>query len=47
MVYDVVSASPKVWVIKNPFKPVNNSIVMKPITYKITINTKKTTKHNK
>lgn len=38
MVYDVVSESPKVWVIKNPFQPVNSNTVMTPINYRISIN---------
>lgn len=38
MVYEVVSQSPKVWVIKNPFNPENINIVMTPINYRISIN---------
>lgn len=38
MVYDVVSVSPKVWVIKNPFNPENANTVMTPINFRITIN---------
>jgi hypothetical protein len=38
MVYDVVSVSPKVWVIKNPFNPENANTVMTPINFRISIN---------
>ena len=38
MVYDVVSASPKVWVIKNPFNPENKNTVMTPTNFRISIN---------
>jgi hypothetical protein len=38
MVYDVISASPKVWAIQNPFKPINENTVRAPINYRITIN---------
>jgi hypothetical protein len=40
MVYDVVSVSPKVWVIKNPFNPENANTVMTPINFMISINAK-------
>lgn len=39
MVYEVVSESPKVWVIRNPFNPENTNTVMTPIKYRISINT--------
>lgn len=38
MVYEVVSVSPKVWVIKNPFNPENANTVMTPINFRISIN---------
>lgn len=38
MVYDVVSESPKVWVIKNPFNPENPNTVMTPINFRVSIN---------
>jgi len=38
MVYDVVSVSPKVWVIKNPFNPENTNTVMNPVNFRISIN---------
>jgi len=41
MVYDVVSESPKVWVIRNPFHPENKNTVMMPINFRISINATK------
>ena len=41
MVYAVVSDSPKVWAIRNPFNPENKNTVMTPINYRITINATK------
>lgn len=41
MVFDVVSESPKVWIIRNPFNPENSNTVMTPINYRITINATK------
>lgn len=38
MVYDVISESPKVWPIKNPFNPQNKYTVKTPIAYRISIN---------
>lgn len=43
MVYDVVSESPKVWVIRNPFNPENQNTFKTPINYRITINAKEGT----
>jgi len=40
MVYDVVSDTPKVWPIKNPFKPENKNTLKTPINFRITINAK-------
>jgi hypothetical protein len=40
MVYGVTTDSPKVWPIKNPFKPQNKNALMTPINYRITINAK-------
>ncbi|WP_306349941.1 DUF3883 domain-containing protein [Flavobacterium sp. '19STA2R22 D10 B1'] len=37
MVYDVTSESPKVWPIRNPFKPDNEVITKTPVTYYINI----------
>jgi hypothetical protein len=41
MVYDVISKSPKVWAINNPFIPENLNTVMTPINYRVTINVTK------
>ena len=41
MVYDVMSKSPKVWAINNPFNPENNNTVKTPINYRVTINATK------
>lgn len=41
MVYDVVSESPKVWAIRNPFNPENKNTVMTPINFRISINATK------
>lgn len=41
MVFDVISESPKVWAIQNPFKPENENTVMTPIHYRITVNARK------
>lgn len=41
MVYDVISESPKVWAIKNPFNPENRNTVKTPINYRVTINAKR------
>jgi hypothetical protein len=38
MIYDVVTKSPKVWAIKNPFNPENINTVMTPINFRISIN---------
>lgn len=38
MVYGVTTDSPKVWPIKNPFKPENKNTLKTPINYRITIN---------
>lgn len=38
MVYGVTTDSPKVWPIKNPFKPQNKNALMTAINYRITIN---------
>ncbi len=38
MVYDVTSKSPKVWAIKNPFKPKSKNTVMTPINFRVIIN---------
>ncbi len=41
MVYDIISETPKVWVIENPFNPTNSNTIMQPINYRITINAAK------
>lgn len=41
IVYDITSDNPKIWPIKNPFSPEDKKIVLKPIKYRVTINTKK------
>jgi len=46
MVYEVVSKKPKVWIIPNPFDPLNEDLKMKPISFRITLNTKKITSKN-
>jgi hypothetical protein len=38
IVYGVTTDSPKVWPIKNPFRPQNKNALMTPINYRITIN---------
>lgn len=38
MVYDVISKSPKVWAIRNPFNPESKNAVRIPINYRVTIN---------
>jgi len=38
MVYDIMSESPKVWIIPNPFSPENKNIIKTPVNYRITIN---------
>ena len=38
MVYDIMSESPKVWSIKNPFNPENKNVVKTSINYRVTIN---------
>ena len=40
MVYDILSKEPKIWVIKNPFNPMNINIHMEPINYKVSIKVK-------
>lgn len=40
MVYGVTTDSPKVWPIRNPFKPENKNTLKTPINYRITINAK-------
>ena len=40
MVYDVVSEEPNIWIVGNPFNPKNDKIQMKPMNFKITINTR-------
>jgi hypothetical protein len=40
MVYEVISENPKVWVIGNPFNPVDINTVAVPVKYRISINTK-------
>jgi hypothetical protein len=41
VVYDILSASPKAWVIKNPFNPEDPNVVKTPISYKVSINATK------
>jgi hypothetical protein len=38
MVYDIMSRYPRVWCIKNPFKPENNDVVKIPVNYRVSIN---------
>jgi len=40
MVYDILSKTPKIWVIPNPFHPENPNVVKTPTTYRVSINTK-------
>lgn len=40
IVYDILSYTPKIWVLKNPFKPENPNVKKIPITYRVTINAK-------
>tara|TARA_R110000823_G_scaffold38655_4_gene103949 strand:+ start:8075 stop:9331 length:1257 start_codon:yes stop_codon:yes gene_type:complete len=40
MVYDILSQSPKIWVIDNPFNPVNPKVKKIPISYQIEIQVK-------
>lgn len=40
MVYDILSTSPKVWRIPNPFHPENALVKKTPISYRVMINTK-------
>ena len=41
MVYDIISTNPRVWIMGNPFRPQNDDIQIKPIHFKVTINTKR------
>lgn len=41
MVYDIISTNPRVWIMGNPFRPQNDDIQIKPINFKVTINTKR------
>jgi hypothetical protein len=38
MVYDVISESPKIWALKNPFYPKSENAVMTPVNYRVIIN---------
>jgi len=40
MVYDILSNTPKVWRVPNPFHPENSLVKKTPISYRIVINTK-------
>jgi len=40
MVYDILSKKPKIWRIKNPFKPENKNVVKTPVNYRVQINIK-------
>lgn len=40
MVYDILTQSPKVWRIANPFKPENKKVLRTPISYRVQINVK-------
>jgi hypothetical protein len=40
VVYDILSSSPKIWIINNPFNPQNDKIKLMPINYKVSINVK-------
>lgn len=40
MVYDIISQSPKIWIIANPFNPENKMVVKTPISYRVVINAK-------
>lgn len=39
IVYEIESETPKVWKVKNPFKPENKNVVKTPINFRVTINT--------
>ncbi len=41
MVYDILSTTPKVWVINNPFNPENEKVVQTPISYRVVIKAEK------
>ena len=41
MVYDILSPNPKIWIIPNPFSPVNENVLMEPVNYRVTINAKR------
>lgn len=40
VVYDILSQTPKIWIIKNPFNPKNSKIIITPINFKVSIKTK-------
>lgn len=42
MVYDILSTNPQIWIIPNPFSPVNENVLMEPVNYRVNINAKKT-----
>lgn len=41
MVYDILSANPKIWIIPNPFSPENKNVLMETVNYRVRINAKK------
>jgi hypothetical protein len=41
MVYNVISTAPKVWAIRNPFKPENRNTIKTPVSFRVVINTTK------
>ena len=40
VVYEILTDKPKIWVINNPFFPENPNILMEPVNYKVSIQTK-------
>ncbi len=41
IVYDIMSISPKIWVVQNPFHPANQNVTRMPISFRVVINTSK------
>lgn len=41
MVYDILSKEPKIWIISNPFYPVNKDVIIQPVNYRVSIKTGK------
>lgn len=41
VVFDILSKNPKIWIINNPFNPKNANVNLSPISYRVSIKTKK------